>query len=841
MKNIDIEKLKASLDILTVVKNEGFDLQKNGNGWKLLCPFHDDKNPSLSIDDKKQLFHCFGCGKSGDVIKFVEYLHNYNFKQAVEHLSNKYLHTHYFQMNKPAVSSKPTIQPADDINLNELAEKYHQALLQKKPALDYLAKRGITSLDLIKKFKVGYVNGYVTFPFFDENNNVGEIYSRAISDDAKLKHKYLPGPHKGIFNLDAVKNSSEIYLCECVIDALSLFQMGIENVTCTFGKGNLTDEIINTLAEYIKRVFIVYDNDGDNDQSAEKTADILTSKGLVVERLILPKEIKDVNDYFVEAVKAGLPLTEIKEKFLHLQSIPYEKTTDTQDDRLQLQSDEHNILIFTINGKTYKVKGLRRQALADLRALIRCEYDNKVTLQNVDLLSSRSRENFSRMAKDRLGVSEFEVQAELETMMIFLEELQESEYLNSLDTTDEEFIKPPYEITEERIQKARERLQEKDYLTETLIQGMEAMSVVGEEHAKILYTIAILSSQLTSKPIHILMVSRSGVGKSHIQKWIITFFPDEDVFRISGTSPKVLYYLERDTLKNKALSIDEDVGMENSKYSIRTMMSEGRLELWVTEKDSQGKNRASCRKVDGPCSILVSSTSLYSFDSETRSRMINIFGDESPEQTGKIQDALAEMAYTDDGDDKAKRIPEIQQSHQDMIYVLREAVNIKVRFKSKEQLKKVRLTDNNIRTRRNCTIYLTVVEVIAKTRFLRKQIHEKNGERIIYVDDEDISLAKSLMETVFMNQSADLKGAVLRFYAKIIEFVDKNRGNVPRNEYEFKGRDMRLYAQLSKTEANDNFKELVELEYIRRVRAKKGSDNVYQLCDNETIFDKNNE
>jgi len=83
-----IESIKHGVDIKALVEAKGIHLKKNGKGWFGLCPFHDDKNPSLSINPKENLWQCFGCGAAGDVIRFVELFDRVDFKEAVKRLSD---------------------------------------------------------------------------------------------------------------------------------------------------------------------------------------------------------------------------------------------------------------------------------------------------------------------------------------------------------------------------------------------------------------------------------------------------------------------------------------------------------------------------------------------------------------------------------------------------------------------------------------------------------------------------------------------------------------------------------------------------------------------------------
>ena len=93
-----IEAIKHGVDLAALVESRGIALKRNGKGFFGLCPFHDDKNPSLSIDPEENLFQCFGCGAAGDAIRFVELFDQVDFKEAVKRLSDGGL---------PKASSKP--------------------------------------------------------------------------------------------------------------------------------------------------------------------------------------------------------------------------------------------------------------------------------------------------------------------------------------------------------------------------------------------------------------------------------------------------------------------------------------------------------------------------------------------------------------------------------------------------------------------------------------------------------------------------------------------------------------------------------------------------------------
>ena len=920
MKNQNIELFKQNLDILKIVRDEGFAPKKNGNGFKMLCPFHDDKNPSLSIDEKKQLFHCFGCGKSGDTIKFIEYLHKFTFKQAVEYLAGKYsaVGAHISFKNKPvnseqskadssvsenisgnieknadssglinaAVSSAnekssgteiisveniPVKSTADNLlpvpkserqmpeNLNVLAEEYHQALLQKKQALVYLSGRGIIDTKIITQFKIGYANGYVTFPFYDEQGIAGEIYSRAVYENAVMKHKYLPGPHKGIFNLETLKNMAaeqnillEIYLCECVIDALSLYQMGIHNVTCSFGKGNLTDELKNALAKYCKRVIIAYDNDGHTDEAAERTSLMLGKLGLACERVILP--VKDCNDFLVSNLKKDKELAEIKFLFgkserllfsapeinaesitenrnnLETNSSANSSTNAEEKIPLALVKDEYGIMVFSAGERQYIVKGVNLKKLCDLRVYLKFQLEDFTLREQINLISMREKERFARRMKEYTGkdISEYTLLAELEDLSAYLEDYQEKKYIEGQEAANK-YLRRKHVMTPAEEEAAKQTLRERDYLTDILLIALEAMGIKGERNNKILIAIAAIS-RLDKYPVHILVVAGPGTGKSKLQQVILSLLPEEAVFRLSRSTENVLYYMEPNALKNKIISIDETEGAASGNfYSYRTLMSEGRLEILYTGKDETGKFRAQNNVVEGPAVIFFATTNAEKIDEETRSRQLNLYGDESEEQTGRVVDSIFEADNTESGDEIAASSPHIVKLHQNMHSVI---LPIKV-YIPKELKEHVMQFGNHLQARRNARMYGSALRSIVRSRQYQKEIFtNERGEQYIKADTSDVKLANELLEPVFADQSADLSGPIKSFYEKIRQYVDEHRGKEKRTEFKFSAKEIRIYLKMKSSRCYEMLTILVRMEYLARIKNfHKNEGDKYRLIE----------
>jgi DNA primase len=151
-----IEHIKRTVDLAALVQAKGITLKKNGKSLLGLCPFHADKNPSLSINIKENLWQCFGCGAAGDVIRFVELFDQVDFKEAVSRLSAN-------GDPLPERKAKPKEPKPLSVRGKKLLTRvvgyYQHSLEQDRRGLDYLTKaREIGDLQSIKDFGTGYAS-----------------------------------------------------------------------------------------------------------------------------------------------------------------------------------------------------------------------------------------------------------------------------------------------------------------------------------------------------------------------------------------------------------------------------------------------------------------------------------------------------------------------------------------------------------------------------------------------------------------------------------------------------------------------------------------------------------
>lgn len=313
------DDLKAQLNIVDIIGRE-VQLKKSGSNYMGLCPFHSEKTPSFSVNEGKQFFHCFGCGKSGDVIGFVQEYYKLPFMEAVEKLATE---------NGIKLPERRTSGPKIDydkyhgINAKAARFFYNSLGIKGNKGLAYLRKRGLTNetitafglgyapasghalVDFLRKegvadedmLKLGLANqgreglydkfrDRVMFPIISTQDKVIGFGGRAIAD---IKPKYLNSPESEIFlkknnlfglNLTKkeIDREQKAIIVEGYMDMISLYQNGIKNVAASLGTA-LTINQARLLCRYSKNIVLSYDSDSAGINAALRGIDVITEAG----------------------------------------------------------------------------------------------------------------------------------------------------------------------------------------------------------------------------------------------------------------------------------------------------------------------------------------------------------------------------------------------------------------------------------------------------------------------------------------------------------------------------------------------------------------------------------
>jgi len=351
----EVERLKREVSVQRLAEARGIKLHRHGADLLGLCPFHDDRNPSLVITPAKNLWHCLGaCNMGGTAIDWVMKAQGVSFRHAVELLRADYFPLAADSVQPVKQSTVPKLPPpvareADDrALLLQTVDYYSRTLKQSPEALKYLASRGLQSSEIIDRFKLGFANrtlgygleeknrvagaemrgrlqrlgilresghehfnGSLVIPVFNGQGEVVEMYGRKIT--AKLRegtplHLYLKGEHRGVWNEEALIASKEIILCEALIDALTFWCAGYRNVTASYGVNGFTADHRAAFEKHgTKRVYIAYDHDEAGNKAAATLAEELIEMGIECFRVEFPKGI-DTNEYALKVTPAAKSL-----------------------------------------------------------------------------------------------------------------------------------------------------------------------------------------------------------------------------------------------------------------------------------------------------------------------------------------------------------------------------------------------------------------------------------------------------------------------------------------------------------------------------------------------------
>jgi len=340
----EVERLKREVSVQRLAEARGIKLQRHGADLLGLCPFHDDRNPSLVITPGKNLWHCLGaCAAGGTAIDWVMRANGISFRHAVEllradHLPLAAAPVHPVKQSTVRKLPPPVERDADDrVLLLQVVDYYSETLKQSPEALKYLESRGLKSSEMIDRFKLGFANrtlgyrlpaknraagaemrgrlqqlgilresghehfnGSVVIPVFNAAGEVVEMYGRKITPNLREgtpNHLYLPGAHAGVWNEEALTASKEIILCESLIDALTFWTAGIRHVTASYGVNGFTADHKRAFAQHgTERVYIAYDRDEAGDSAADQLSKELMQMGIECFRVLFPKGM-DANEY----------------------------------------------------------------------------------------------------------------------------------------------------------------------------------------------------------------------------------------------------------------------------------------------------------------------------------------------------------------------------------------------------------------------------------------------------------------------------------------------------------------------------------------------------------------
>ncbi|MGP4074433.1 DNA primase [Halobacillus sp. K22] len=321
-----VDEIRQSTDIVDII-GDYVELKKQGRNYFGLCPFHGESTPSFSVSADKQIFHCFGCGKGGNVYTFLMEMEGFNFIQAIKQLAAQA----QIDLPEEASQEEPSQRSTESQSVLEahqwLAKLYHHMLLNSKEGQDayqYLIDRGFSE-ETIKKYQIGYspnskefvvtflekkgfhpqtmvkagllnaneqgeyadrFRGRLIFPL---RNHLGKTVAFAGRSLGHQEPKYLNSPETELFqknrllyNFDlaraAIRKQKSVILFEGYVDVISADQAGVHNAVGTMGT-SISSSQANLLKRYVDQVIICYDGDQPGVEAAVKAGRLLKNTG----------------------------------------------------------------------------------------------------------------------------------------------------------------------------------------------------------------------------------------------------------------------------------------------------------------------------------------------------------------------------------------------------------------------------------------------------------------------------------------------------------------------------------------------------------------------------------
>lgn len=833
----DFEEIKRSTDLARVVESYGIKLEgasRNGH-LKGLCPFHDDKNPSLIVSPEKGVYHCLACGAAGNAIQFVARMDGIEDRAAALKLLTALPGIQRASELTAKEKETPEVNPLAETKLFEaILDHYQQTLFGKnKRGLTYLKSRNLGEVEALQHFKVGFVDGSlkkklsasqlekakglglinakgnekyynrVVVPVLDANGCAVGLYGRDITGKSEVAHLYLAGGHRGVWNAQAAKVYPEELICaESLLDALAIWMNGgKKNVIAAFGARGWTphhDELLKTAKT--KKLIFAFDADEAGQTRAQELATKLTAEtGLTCRRIKWPEHVKDANQYFCHHLETDFKGS--AESFASLLAaaprIGFKKTSSS---KLALLEQSEEAILFQNGVVSYKVRG-GMGGVSNMKVVLTATSGEKVHTDRLDLYASRSRKGFSTTAAFRLELEAEKIETHL------LELLDQLEKLKETSAQKEEVIE---ELSEAQRAEAEKFLQSPDFF-QKLSADIEAIGYVGEaRNKKLAYVIA--SSRRLPKPLSGIVRSQSGAGKSYLMECVAELMPPEDVHFFSRLTPQALYYLERDALQHKLLIVDERNGSEESEYPIRTLQTRKVLKLAVPVKDpNSGRIKTETLEILGPISYMESTTS-QKVNPENENRCFELYLDESDEQTQAIF-AAQRKARTLDGWKVERKKEQVRQLHHNAQRILRP---LKVIIPYVDLLE---FPQSWLRGRRDHDRFLSLIEGIAFLHQYQRTIGTSNEQDYIEASFEDYAHAYDLAQTVFNNTLGDLPKPVADLFAQIKSM----------KKSEFTRRDVREFTRLPDHLVKRQMRALEELEYVSVSRAPSGGSFRYRL------------
>jgi len=894
-----VEKLKAEISLVRLAEAAGVELRPEGKQLRGTCPFHEDEGSSLVLSPAQNTWRCEGpCEAHGSVVEWTIRAEGVSESHAVE-LLREGVEPSGARGPRRAPSTVKKLPAPLPIGasgpelLEGVADFYAQTLRETPRALEYLDRRGLGDPELLGHFRLGCANrrlgyrlparnrkagaelrgkltelgvirasghehlsGSLVIPICDREGQVVQLYGRKLRDDQATGtplHLYLPGPERGVFNVQALRAADELIICESAIDALSFWVNGLRHVAALRGPGAEGEELAGALeAESVKRVLIAFDRDEAGERGAEALAGRLGAAGIECFRLLFP-DGEDANSFACGADDPAAALAQLVREAVWIGAgegpvrpasreaageppspgaEPDPPTPSplprphTGGPAVEVVGEELHI---EVEDRRWRVRGIERsQGTGSLRVnlLVARSHPRRGEVFHVDTLdlySARARGTFARAAGAELGLAEELVGRDLGRVLLACEERAEQLGRDAQEPGEAREVV----LSEAERERALELLRDPQ-LIERICADFERIGVVGERENCLIGYLAAVSRKL-DRPLAVIVQSDSAAGKSALQEAVLATVPPEERVSLSAMTGQSLYYMGETDLAHKVLALAEQEGARRASYALKLLQSEGELRIASTGKEGRsGRLTTHTYTVRGPVAIFLTTTAIDT-DEELLNRCIVLSIDEERSQTRAIHRRQRERE-TLEGLLAERERAGILKRHRDAQRLLAPLAVVNPYARA------LTFSDARTRTRRDHMKYLALIRSIAllhQHQRPRKTASTESGDPLPYIEvtRSDIVLANRLAHAVLGRSLDELPPGTRRLLGLIerhVEAAAAEQGTV-RERVRFTRRELRESLGWGDTQLKVHLARLLALELIWAHRGPHGSHR-YELA-----------
>ncbi|WP_294315198.1 CHC2 zinc finger domain-containing protein [uncultured Chryseobacterium sp.] len=770
---MEISAIKDRLRLSEVLSHYGLKPKNN----MLKCFWHNDNTASLQVNLEKNFYKCHACGKSGDVIQFIEDYEKISKHEAINKAKSFLLNnTAQSQYSADRGTAKPgQADPSgersalflkdiqNDIQggtakwqgefLGRMLAYFKNALHASGPAKEYLAKRNLDNSVL----EIGYNSGQ----FHHGERKTEELLKKSLEIGLLLD--------KGLINNRTKEKAYQVFANKCLIFPLKNKD---NEIVSLYGRSILDNDKAKHF--YLKNRSGVYPNYPNPD----------------TKKLILTEAIIDCAS-----------LLQIEE----------------------IRNNYSLISCFGTNGLNDEILNAIKE-LPELEEIIFCFDNDKAGKEAVEKYSKTLRDHLQtasltiRFSFVELPCKDVNETLQLHDETIFLELLNNRKDLFlSSEKKETEKIKVTEEILKPKTNNDQPKtvtdfLEQKDLL-KNLNQLIEKAGIIGEEQSRLLLFL-ITISYLNKSPLHGIVQGSSGSGKTHIISRIADMMPPEDVLRFTRITESSLYNWGEFDLFGKIIIIEDLDGLkEDALYALREFISNQVLRSSVTIKDKKGNNKSSHKIVKGQFSSLSATTKGETYE-DNMNRSFIVAVDESDRQTDKI------ISYQN-----RRNAGEIDRSEQEKAigFIQKIVRNLKHYEVINPYATQIQLPNNVKNKRRLNEMFQAIIKQVTFINQYQRQIVPAGDYLITEIEDVE-NAVEILFESIILKID-ELDGSLRQFFEKLKKAFKDDQ---------FSRFDAMAVTGFKKTQLQFYLNELVRLEYLKQIGfANKGF--TYKISYNDNI------